>query len=394
MGIFFIVGLYENRSIILGRRALSATLLVAQTANLLIAALFFFFVPFFGIEPKTLLFIYLAISFPLILFWRGFLFPLLGLQKPENALVVGAGVEIDELLAALRSAPRAPARVVAVVAPSSASLLHDVQKAIHTYQPRFVITDFADPLVAAAFPELYNLLLRGVRFFDSAALYEEVFGRVPLSRVNQAWIARYISRSAHTLYDPLKRAIDIFVSVLLGAVSLLLYPFIIAAIKLDTEGPAIIAMPRVGEGGVVFNFYKFRSMSGNDAGNYGAEGVSKLNVTPVGKFLRRTRLDELPQFWNVLRGDLSLVGPRPEFPALVATYEREIPFYSIRHLIRPGLSGSAQLYYHGDPHHAADVESTKMKLSYDLFYLKHRSLTLDLSIGLKTIRRIVMRSNA
>jgi lipopolysaccharide/colanic/teichoic acid biosynthesis glycosyltransferase len=121
---------------------------------------------------------------------------------------------------------------------------------------------------------------------------------------------------------------------------------------------------------------------------------SKLVVTPVGRIIRTSRVDEVPQLWNILRGDMSLIGPRPEFPALVAEYVKEIPYYNLRHLVKPGLSGWAQLYYHQDPHHAADVEATKMKLSYDLYYLKHRSLALDATIALKTIRRLLVRSNA
>ena len=225
-------------------------------------------------------------------------------------------------------------------------------------------------------------------------MYEDVFGRVPLSLIDSAWLARNVSRSAHVLYDPLKRAIDIVCGFILGVISLIFYPFIILAIKLDDGGPIFISQERVGKSGRLFRIRKFRSMSGNDSGVYGASGSTKLVVTPVGRILRTSRLDELPQLWDVVTGRLSFIGPRPELPSLVEIYEKEIPFYMVRHLIKPGLSGSAQLYYHGDPHHAADIASTKMKLSYDLFYLKHRSLTLDLSIGIKTIRRLLVRSNA
>ena len=110
--------------------------------------------------------------------------------------------------------------------------------------------------------------------------------------------------------------------------------------------------------------------------------------------LRVSRLDEIPQLWSVVRGDLSLIGPRLEFPSLVEHYEKLIPYYGIRHLIKPGVSGWAQLYYHADPHHSADVEATKMKLAYDLYYVKHRSLTLDFIIAVKTIRRLLMGGNA
>ena len=387
--IFFIAGLYESRSIILARRALSDTLLIAQSLNIGIAALFFFFVPIFGIAPKTLLVIYLVVSFLLVLSWRAFLFPLLGLQRTENALMVGAGQEVAELTDMLAHAHRAPARVAVTIDPGEASLLAAVQHAQRQYRPLFIIADFNDPRVSAAFPELYNYLLQGIRFLDVQALYEDVFGRVPLRTLNESWIARNASRAAHMLYDPLKRAIDIMCAVAIGVVSLPAYPFIIAAIWIEDRGTPFVSLPRVGEGGRVFNMYKFRSMTG-----YDPSGMLKLQITRVGKFLRRWRLDELPQLWNIIIGDMSLVGPRPETPALVATYEQEIPFYAVRHLMKPGLSGQAQLYYHGDPHGTTDISATKMKLSYDLFYLKHRSLMLDLSILIKTARRLVMRSNA
>ncbi len=392
--VFFVAGLYESRSIVLARRALSATLLTAQSINVSITAIFFFFVPFFGIAPKTLLLVYLCVSFLLVLFWRVLLFPWLGLQKTEDAIVVGSGTEVDSLVETLSSAHHAPARIVQVIDASHDSLSVLVSSMIEQVHPRFVIADFSDTRVATAFPELYSFLLRGIRFIDSSVLYEEVFGRIPLSMVNERWLACNISRSAHLLYDPLKRALDIVCGFVFGIISLIFYPFVILAIKLDDGGHVFITQERVGEGGQLFNIHKFRSMSGNDGGRYGASGATKLVVTRVGKFLRRSRIDELPQLWNVVLGSLSLIGPRPEVPSLVALYEKEIPFYTVRHLIKPGLSGSAQLYYHADPHHTADVSSTKMKLSYDLFYIKHRSLTLDLSIGIKTIRRILMRSSA
>lgn len=392
--VFFIAGLYESRSIVFARRALSDTLLWAQGANLTLAAVFFFFVPIFGIAPKTLLFIYLIVSFGMVLLWRAFIFPWLGLQKPERALVVGESAELEELVAALKNAHRAPAHVVARIDPAAEHLPQVVSEAMRINRPRFVIADLSDARVAHAFPQLYNYLFLRVRFMDSAELYEEAFGRIPLSHIDEGWIARNISRNAHTLYDFFKRGIDVVCALVIGVVSLPFFPCIMAAIYIEDRGVPFVALPRVGEGGRVFKMYKFRSMNGNDQGSYGPGGATKLKITKVGKYLRAWRLDELPQLWNILVGDLSFVGPRPETPALVKTYEREIPFYGVRHLIKPGLSGQAQLYYHGDPHGTTDVYATKMKLSFDVFYLKHRSATLDMSIFIKTIRRILIRSNA
>src|SRR5262249_59115399 len=119
---------------------------------------------------------------------------------------------------------------------------------------------------------------------------------------------------------------------------------------------------------------------------------SDNHVTPVGKIIRVTRIDELPQLWSVVRGDLSLIGPRPELPSGVSVYKKEIPYYDVRHLVRPGLSGWAALYQDNHPHHGAEVELTREKFSYDLYYLKHRSLLFDLVIALKTIKKMLTKS--
>jgi lipopolysaccharide/colanic/teichoic acid biosynthesis glycosyltransferase len=392
--VYFIAGLYESRSIILARRALSATLLVAQTVNMVIAALFFFLVPLFGIAPKTLLVIYLAVSFLLVLYWRAVLFPLLGLQKTEDAILVGSGPEISDLARTMNLAHRAPVRIGRVIPAETPGLSGAILEAIEGTGARVIVADFADARVSEAFPQVYNLITRGVRFVDALPVYEELFGRIPLSVLNERWLARNISRYSQTYYDAFKRLFDIAVAVPALCLSLIFYPFIMLAIKLEDGGEAVISMPRVGEGGRVFNFYKFRSMTGNDHGRYGGGGASKLEVTRVGRFIRASRLDELPQLWNLLRGDLSLIGPRPELPALVKLYEEEIPYYGVRHLIKPGISGWAQLYHHADPHHKAAVEDTRDKLSYDLYYLKHRSLLLDAVIAMKTVRRLLLKGNA
>lgn len=393
VGVFFIAGLYESRSVIFPRRTLSITLLIAQIVNTLIAALFFFFVPIFGVTPKTVLLIYLIVSFFLVLCWRVFLFPRLGLQVRESAIVVGEGKEVEELVQALRGAPHALAYIAAVVAPSQETLSSTIANALAEYKPRFVIADFSDKRVDAAFPSLYNLLAQGICFFDASALYEEVFGRVPLSHINDTWLAQHVSSYSRILYDFTKMAIDILAGFVLACVSLVFYPFIALAILLEDGFPIFIAQDRVGKNNVLVRIYKFRSMSGNDNGHY-VNGATTLRVTKVGRFLRAWRFDELPQLWNVLGGNLSLIGPRLELPTLVTQYETVIPYYGVRHLIKPGLSGWAQLHYHADPHHGTDVEATKMKLAYDLYYLKHRSLTLDLVIAVQTIRRLLIRGNA
>jgi lipopolysaccharide/colanic/teichoic acid biosynthesis glycosyltransferase len=389
--VFFIAGLYESRSIILERRAISITLLAAQMANIVIAALFFSFIPIFGIAPKTLLVIYLVVSFVLVLLWRVALFPQFGFRRKEHALVVGGGPEVGELVEALHKARHAPTTIAAVIEPgASGDLQEHIRRAVAEFRPGFIIADFSDPKVLAAFPDLYNYLAQGIRFFDALTVYEEVFGRVPLSVIDQEWLARNVSRYSHTLYDSLKRIMDIIISLPLLLLSFLLYPFLIVAIKLYDWGPIFYTQIRTGEDNAPIVMSKFRSMTGTDQGSEMLK--SKHKVTPVGRVIRKTRIDEIPQLWSVLKGDLSLIGPRPEFPAMVEEYAKAIPFYNVRHLVRPGLSGWAQLYHDNHPHHGAEVEATREKLSYDLYYIKHRSLTLDAVVILKTITKLLTRS--
>lgn len=387
--VFFIAGLYESRSIILERRRISVTLLTSQIANIIIAALFFFFIPIFGIAPKTLLVIYLAVSFLLVLLWRVALFPLFA-QKVEHAIVVGEGQEIDELTEALSAAPHAPARIVEHIRPSGSAVVQSVRHAVAEHAPRFIIADFNNAAVVAAFPELYNYLAQGIRFIDAMSLYEEVFGRVPLSVIDDRWLARNVSLYSHTLYDAFKRVMDIVIALPAAILSLIFYPFIALAIKVQDGGPVFIAQERVGQDGGSVRIYKFRSMARNEVDL--SKGLEGNRVTSVGALLRLTRFDELPQLWAIVRGDLSFVGPRPELPSGVSLYKKEIPFYNVRHLIKPGLSGWAQLYHDNHPHHGEAVEATREKLSYDLYYIKYRSLMLDMVIAVKTIKKLLTRS--
>jgi lipopolysaccharide/colanic/teichoic acid biosynthesis glycosyltransferase len=186
-----------------------------------------------------------------------------------------------------------------------------------------------------------------------------------------------------------KRVMDVVLSLPLGLVSLVFYPFVYVAIKLDDRGEIFIRQERVGKDGKNISLYKFRSMSQNITD---LSVKTENRITKVGNFLRKSRIDELPQLWNVLSGDISLIGPRPELPSGVDIYEKEIPYYNIRHLIKPGLSGWAQINQETHPHHSAHISLTKEKLTYDIYYIKNRSFWLDIKIALKTIKSLLSRT--
>jgi lipopolysaccharide/colanic/teichoic acid biosynthesis glycosyltransferase len=171
-------------------------------------------------------------------------------------------------------------------------------------------------------------------------------------------------------------------------VTIFVYPFVYLAIKLEDKGPVLYSHLRTGRHGKAFLVYKFRSMENLPTN----EMKETKKVTRVGAFIRKTRIDELPQLWNVIKGDVSLIGPRPETPALVQEYSASVPFYNVRHIVRPGLSGWAQTQQHEVPKFGVDVKQTKIKLAYDMYYLKHSNLMTDLAIIVRTLKVLISKS--
>jgi lipopolysaccharide/colanic/teichoic acid biosynthesis glycosyltransferase len=391
LGAFFLAGLYGRYTRIF-RRQLSVTILYTQIVNMIIAALFFFLVPMFGITPKTILLLYLGVSSGLIFLWRRSLFPRLRATVRAKGMLIASGPDARVLAEEIARDHRSTLVFDYVIDTSqmpSHEVIEQASKIADDDDVTFIAVDPSDTAVATALPILYDVAFQKERFalVDAAEIYQELFSRVPLTLINYEWILSNLSASR--LYDALKRPIDIVASAIAGVISLVFYPFVMLAIKLEDGGDIFITQERVGRFQKPILIYKFRSMTGNDQGNYGENGKSELTVTRVGKWLRVLRLDELPQLWNVFRGDLSIVGPRPELPALAKSYSASITYYNARYLVSPGLTGWAQLKHDRHPHHGANIEETKAKLSYDLFYLKNRSLLLDIFIMLQTLRIVL-----
>ncbi len=389
--VFFVAGLY-GRHTRLFRSRLPATILYTQTINVVLASLFFSMIPFFGLAPKTILVLYLVVSFVLIFMWRVLMFARMPRSKKLRGVLIASGHDAHALAEEVKNDPHAAFTFDYMVDTSVAPSHEVIQRTVRVAGEEdvtFLVVDLSDAAVSAALPIIYDAAFHKRRFalIDAAELYEEMFDRVPLTLVKYEWVLR--SAATSRLYDALKRVIDIVGASIIGVLSLIFYPVVALMIKLDDGGDIFITQERVGRFQRPVKIVKFRSMSGNDSGVYGEGGKTRLVITRVGKWLRVLRIDELPQIWNVLKGDLSLVGPRPELPALAAQYSARIPYYNARYLVTPGLMGWAQLRHDRHPHHGADIAATKEKLSYDLFYLKHRSPLLDLFIILQTIRIVL-----
>lgn len=387
--VYYIAGLYEKHTLIL-KSKIPSTIFNAQVLNSVFAVIFFYAIPVFGITPKTILFIYLIISFLFILAWRLYGTKSFSKKEREPALLIGSGEEMKELLTEVNGNTRYDLFFMSSIDVSnvdSISIQEDIITTVYSNNIKIIAVDFSHEKIAPLLPHLYNLIFSKVRFIDSHRIYEDIFDRIPLSLVTYSWFLENISATQSFAYDFLKRLMDFILANILGALSILLYPFVYIAIKLDDGGPIFISQDRVGKDGKVIRLYKFRSMSRNEVDLT----KSGNRVTRVGSFIRKIRIDELPQLWNVIAGDISLIGPRPELPSGVAIYEKEIPYYNIRHLITPGLSGWAQIHQENHPHHGAEVNLTREKLTYDIYYIKNRSFLLDIKIALKTIKSLLSR---
>jgi exopolysaccharide biosynthesis polyprenyl glycosylphosphotransferase len=223
---------------------------------------------------------------------------------------------------------------------------------------------------------------------DGTSILEKVTGKIEIDELHPSWMIFGDGfRLTHTHWF-LRRIISTLLALLLSVLTLPLTPVIALLIKLTSRGPVLYRQKRVGLRGQVFDCFKFRTMRSDAEADSGPTWASDDDprITRVGKFLRRSRLDEIPQIWNVLRGDMAFVGPRPERPEFVAKLNHEIPYYNVRHAARPGITGWAQINYG----YGSSVQEAKEKLRFDLYYIRNVSVMLDLLIVFYTLRTVII----
>ncbi|MGH9607968.1 MAG: TIGR03013 family XrtA/PEP-CTERM system glycosyltransferase [Terracidiphilus sp.] len=254
-----------------------------------------------------------------------------------------------------------------------------------------VIVALEDRRGSMPITDLLNLRLAGVPIEDASGILERLTGTLPLEGLSPSALMFSEGFKINASHQILRRLFSIVAAAVGLLICLPFIPFIALAVRLSSPGPVFFRQTRVGRRGRLFTALKFRTMR-QDAEANGAVWASKDDprVTSVGRFMRKARLDEIPQLWNVLRGEMSFVGPRPERPEFVQWLSKEIPYYDLRHMIRPGITGWAQVRYQ----YGATLEETKRKLEYDLYYLKHLSIGLDLLIMFETTKTIVLRRGA
>ncbi|MCA0452522.1 MAG: sugar transferase [Chloroflexi bacterium] len=268
----------------------------------------------------------------------------------------------------------------------------DIARLVFTEQISELIVTSTREMSKDIFQGVMDAYEQGATIVPMPLLYERITGQVPVEHVINNWavVLPIDGGSIFNPYQTLKRILDILISLVGALAFLVLLPFIVLAIKLDSPGSIFYSQERMGLNGHTFRIYKFRSMRADAEAKTGAvfsrQGDDR--VTRVGRFMRKTRLDELPQILNILRGDMSIVGPRPERPEHVKRLTEKIPFYRTRLVIRPGLTGWAQVRYN----YGSTDEDALMKLQYDLYYIRHQSILLDLNIILRTVGKVIKMS--
>lgn len=380
--IFYIADLYNLQK---AQNTLDffTTLTKALVSCFTFAVIIFYFFPIFGITPKANLFLDLALFSILIIIWRQifnhlakstFQIPLAIItQNPQNERIANITHFID-------CHPQLGYRINLIIQPTTP--ISQIRQLIKTKKIQLVIIDQIKPQGTSV--QIFQLVSSlNIDPINLTSAYEKIAGYFPLSIINEEWISQYYSDSIPQSQKIIKRIFDLMVSLILLPIFCLLYPLIALLIKINSAGPAIYCQKRIGQKEKKFILYKFRTMqiSAEKNGPQWAQ-PNDPRITLVGKFLRKAHLDELPQIINIIRGEISLVGPRPERPEFVNYLKQEIPFYYLRHLVKPGITGWAQINFR----YGRSIKDTIRKLEFDLWYIKNQSIWTDLKIILKTIR--------
>ena len=315
----------------------------------------------------------------------------------ERVYVLGTGERAQRLVQGLRQSPGIGVEVASWTGKLEGALTRDAVAAhlletVHKQKVHRVIVAMPDRRGTIPMQELLDLRMKGVQIEEATSWLEKMSGKIEVENLYPSWIVFGEGFRRSSLFRAARRVISIVISLTGLAFSLPLLPLIVLAVKLDSKGPVLYKQVRVGKAGRVFKVIKFRTMRVDAEANGGPQwaGDNDPRVTRIGKFLRLSRLDEIPQLWCVLKGDMAFVGPRPERPEFVEWLSREIPYYSVRHMIRPGLTGWAQVKYK----YGSTVEDAREKLQYDLFYMKNASIGLDLMIIFLTIKTVLLRRGA
>jgi len=376
-------------------------IILTSSVTVLVYLLTPFFTPTLPDNRLQIVYFYISINVALFAWRYAYIVLISSPRFFKKVLIIGNASDIDSIVKSLqKSDPNY--KVVGFINTSSEKQVrlyfYDLQEFKIKNIDELVLENGISEIVVATpqssgmtvklYNKLINLLEGGMPIRAYTQVYEEKTHRVPVQHVDKDFYLYFpFSRSnQNKLYLFFHRGLDLLFSLIGLAFGLILFPLIFIGNMLANKGPFFYSQMRVGRNGKKFKIYKLRSMVA-DAEKFGAQFATRQDqrVTKFGRFLRKSRLDEIPQFINVLKGDMSVIGPRPERPVFVKELSKKIPFYEVRHLVKPGVTGWAQV----NANYGTSEEDALEKLQYDLYYIKHRSLFLDISIVIKTLSTII-----
>ena len=313
---------------------------------------------------------------------------IMGVVEKERVVFVGENDYTEDLLESVKK----DGQYVFVTSLNNTDMKALGKEILELYNTKKfdVLVDFTDKLLrdAKLTDKLLQYKLEGLQYYNYLEFYEIYESKLPISHLSPKW---FLENTGFEIYHnnfnlKAKRLLDLLFALLIGIFAAPIIVLAAIIVKLESKGPVFFIQERIGEGNKNFNIVKFRSMT-TDAEKDGPQWASKNDnrVTKFGKIMRATRIDELPQLWNVLRGEMSFVGPRPEREYFIQQLEKEIPYYNLRHTVKPGLTGWAQVMYP----YGASVEDAYRKLQYDLYYIKHHSIPFDVKVLLKTVTIVI-----
>ena len=397
--IFFINKLYEL-SLAKNNAKFYSTLGISLAWCAVVGVIFFYIITI-GISPKTILAMNIIIFAVLFSVWRHFFNRIIISQKfLANVLFIGLSKDVLKLAEEIISKPQLGLTLSGIInldnsiPPDNSLIVNNIIKLpenlkyyLQQQKIKIVVIAADKQNSQSIINTLYGSLDLNITIIDLPSFAETSTGKILINTIGQIWFLENLNEADKKSYESIKRLFDILLSFLLLIISIPFLPFIILAIKTNSPGPVFFKQQRTGKHGKKFMAVKFRSMK-TDAETSGPQWAVKNDprVTRVGKFLRKSRIDEIPQLINVIRGEMSFIGPRPERPEFIAQLKEKIPFYETRLLVKPGITGWAQTL---GPNYGGSEEETLEKLQYDLYYIKNRSLALDISILLKTIKTVL-----
>lgn len=371
----------------------------ANMINLGLGFAFFYLWPELEITPKTNMLLLIGVYMILVYLWRLLISQVFKMAKGRGILLIGADSHAINLALRLKKSPKLGFEVKGIVARPEDIFPEELKDIKTLTDPEMIgalvkeqgisTVVVSDQWYHQLSKSFYGLIPSGVTFYHIATFFDEFLDLIPIYAANEIWFLEHLRNIEGRFYGVLKRTIDLLSAVVILPLLLVLGLITAFLVKISSKGPVFYTQNRVGLKGKIFKIYKFRSMYIDAEARGGAQWSTKNDprITPVGRFLRGTRLDEIPQILNVLKGEMSFVGPRPERPEFVEMLEKEIPHYQLRHLVRPGLTGWAQILFP----YGSSVEDSARKLEYDLYYLKNKGILLDAKIALKTIKVVLSK---